>query len=204
MMRKLITMITMCLLLVGCEEEGKLSTFPSTDLELSDSNEVESLRDENRALKEEMRTLRHEIDSLQEELRQLTQEFTYIDQHLRDVTLLEGITFEMISNRTMNHPNETVVLVHQAADHLKEPIVRKAAIIFADPVYEKVSLWTDRERAMTYMKGEYDPNETHTGWPGFDSLIGYIDNAATPPTLTLYLSRDDHMLLRFGKYQVVE
>lgn len=149
---------------------------------------------------EEYERLSQENGLLKEELDKKTQELNYIYSILNDITSMEDISFEILSEKTKSQPNETVVLVNNATNDKREQIVIKASIIFSDPSYEQVSLWIDQISAKSYIEGNYDPLDTHSGWSGFDSRIGFIDNTSRPPSLILYLGRDDVLELNFGKY----
>lgn len=80
----------------------------------------------------------------------------------------------------------------------------RASIEFSSESYEMVSFWDDYEKAKSYVEGTYNSEEGVLGWSGLDSRFGRINNTLEKPKLYFHLSRDDIMLLDFGKYTSAE
>jgi len=129
-----------------------------------------------------------------------------IIQQTKALTELPQFEYRVVSKSIDRPPHDMVVYVKglNGRNEELEPYIIRAAIEFSDSKYARVSLWKDEQKALQYVQGNYDQEETLLGWSGFDARFGIIDNSPDKPRLIQSFSRDDFAMLEFGKYRSAE
>ena len=197
---KLIFVFTVIASFVSCSNDDSTPSSVTINYLKEQLNEAKAkiteLEEENESLSDQYNMLRSHALTDKNELNRLAQ---IVDA----LTRMEAFEYEILSEQIDRPPYDTVVYIADVPEKLdeQEMVVIKSAVLFSGEKYAKVSLWKDRETAMQYIHGEYDPDEGVLGWSGFDQRFGIIDNSSNPPSLRHFFSRDDGQMLEFGKYK---
>jgi len=158
-------------------------------------NKISELEEANQSLINQNEELTKQVDKV-------TNTFNRLEYFVDGVTQLEQFEYEILTKRINRPPYDCIVYVANVPERLdeQESYVIRSAIQFAGKDFTKVSFWKDRQTALKYVNGDYDPEEGISGWSGFDQRFGAIDNTSSPPSLVHYFSRDDAQVIEFGKY----
>ena len=193
MKRIILLIITMMLIVTGCESETATDGI-NQDL-LKAKEKISELDKKNQ-------TLINQIEELKAQIERDKSKNIRLEQLANDVTRLEKFECEILSTQINRPPFDSVVYIANVPEKLdeQEVLVIRSAIQFAGTNFSKVSIWKDRNAAIKYVNGDYDPEESVLGWSGFDQRFGSIDNTSNPPTLRHSFSRDDGQMIEFGKY----
>lgn len=186
----------LAVLLLGCET----GDVKHTNEQLLEEKAKQA--EEINRLSQELAEVRKTAKDLENQLNKLTATKDRVDR----LTNLNNFSFDVIAAGTARNENEIVVFVKDVPNDLaaKETYVLRAAIQFSNERNAIISLWNHEALARQYSSGDYDNEETFTGWTGFDARFGIIDNTQQNERLRLFLSRDDIDNLEFGKYGVTE
>lgn len=202
MMKTILTVIVILIIVSGCESKSVFDKDnPEADTE-SNTHELHEAMNKIYELEEANQSLINQKEELAKQVDRVTNTFNRLEYFVDGVTQLEQFEYEILTKRINRPPYDCVVYVTNVPERLdeQEAYVTRSAIQFAGKDFTKVSLWKDRRSAMKYVNGDYDPEESISGWSGFDQRFGAIDNTSAPPSLVHYFSRDDAQVIEFGKY----
>jgi hypothetical protein len=125
---------------------------------------------------------------------------------ITNVTNINDFQYEIISPAINREPYDKVIYIKNVSEINKDQTLYllKAALTFSSDNAKIITFWRDRNQAILYRDGQYDPEEGYTGWSGFDYRFGSINNKGLHPKLRQYNSRDDSQFMDFGKYTSTE
>lgn len=199
----IMALVVLMAVLLGCEENQSQQRIDSLqeqihllETELLESREeVKSERNKNSEKTKEMDLITQEKKDLESTLNKMI----VYHERLQGITQLEDFEYTEVGFKE----DEKVVYIHNVSGDdstMKRIYLLRAAIEFAGDTSEVISFWYSLENAETYIRGDYNPEETLFGWLGFDSKIGKIDHSTNPPTLIFNISGHDMENVEFGKY----
>lgn len=188
--------------LFGCEKNELQKSIKSLhdqvnilEVKLSESqDEMKLERNKNIEKTKEIDLLKRENAELEIELNKIIVDH----ERLQRITKLEDFYYNEVGFKE----DERVIYIKNVPDDLtiRQTYLLRAAIEFSNDTSKMISFWGSMENAKTYIRGDYNSEETLFGWLGFGSIIGKINNSVSPPSLTFYLSGHDMENLEFGKY----
>ncbi|TNJ68105.1 hypothetical protein FE784_00100 [Paenibacillus hemerocallicola] len=193
-------------ILTGCETDKLKDENIKLSAQLDEANRQVAKLEKNREdlvrLNEDLQNKEERLKSAASAKQQLEIDLNWYKNAIKDVMSIKNFDYEVVSQSVSREPYDKVVYIKNVPELNKDQTIYllKAALSFFDDQANIVSFWRDRDMAMRYASGKYDPEEGPSGWSGFDYRFGSIINDEPYPRLRQYNSRDDSQLIEFGKY----
>jgi predicted nuclease with TOPRIM domain len=200
------TTLTWIFILSGCETDNLINENKNLVSKLNEANkqiqDFTKHKEDVAQLNDELKNIKKQLEKTINEQKQLDNNLNWYKSLITDIMKIKDFQFEIISQKINREPHDKVVYIKNVSDVSKDQLLYllKAALTFSDDDVQKVTFWRDRNKAILYRDGKYDPEEGPSGWSGYDYRFGSIINNGQHSLLTQYNSRDDSQLIDFGKY----
>ncbi len=175
---------------VGCVNQEKSPPVSGENVLESKIIEIENeLKETKRQLDEAIKELSIRKKQISENEKSMNS-LEMLKKRIEGITNLDPLKYEII----LNEAREKVIFFKFVPEGNNDEIIYllKAAVQFTGKEAKKISFWSNKSDAVTYVKGDYDKES----WSGYDSMFGLIEN----DQLLYFYSRDDVEYLNFGRF----
>jgi hypothetical protein len=169
-------------ILTGCETDKLKDENIKLSAQLDEANRQVAKLEKNREdlvrLNEDLINKEEQLKSAASAKQQLETDLNWYKNAIQDIMSIRNFDYEVVSQSVSREPYDKVVYIKNVPEHNKDQTIYllKAALSFSDDKAKIVSFWRDRDMAMRYASGKYDPEEGPLGWSGFDYRFGSTIN----------------------------
>jgi hypothetical protein len=205
-MKKVIILLLFILQATGCESDNLKNENKKLTDQLNEANKqlegMSKLKVELAAVQSKLKKTEEDRAATESKNKQNKIDLEWYQRVAGEISSIKNFQYEVISDSINRKPNDTVVFVKNVPNGINEQSIYliRAAIDFSYDKYNIVSFWRDRDKAVSYADGNYNPEEGPLGWSGFDFRFGVLRNKDQNPVLMQYNSRDDGQAIDFGKF----
>ncbi|MDC3417595.1 hypothetical protein [Aquibacillus salsiterrae] len=208
-MKKFIGSVLFLFLLTSCSNNLETENQALTNELNKTEEEIISLRNQLSKTTAELDSYKQTSKNLKElkiTVQQMEENNQLLSERITSVMEIPKFKYTIVSNQMDRPPYDAVVYIDNVPDEFKEqePYLLRAAIEFSSEKYSAVSFWNDYSLAEQYVESSFSDEDGLNGWSGFDARFGSLDNSLDEPKLIHYYSRDDGVIVDFGKYTPLE